>query len=178
MPGQAWGPPSNTWRTWQGSRSSFGGYNGTAYCGAAVWYHRRREAGRPAGHRHRARHPGGCFGDGGERALVRVRRAGAHLPRSRRRAGQRDSLPRRRSAPGDCPAGAAVELRRRRGIVSAGVRGAAHPPRAPVRLHAGGAHLAGGAAAASDHRGVRGDAAAAARCASCWPTIPAPARRS
>ena len=57
-------------------------------------------------------------------------------------------------------------------------RGAAHPPRAPVRLHAGGAHLAGGAAAASDHRGVRGAAAAAAVALPVGRRSRRPARRS
>ena len=52
--------------------------------------------------------------------------------------------------------------------------GAAYPPRASVRPHAGGAHLAGGAAT-SDYRGVRSDAPPAATAV--WAARSAPRHR-
>ena len=73
-----------------------------------------------------------------------------------------DPLPARRGAPRSRRAGAPLELRRRRLLVSSCIRGSPHSPRPPVRSRPRGAHLPGGAAAAPDHRGVRGHAAAAA----------------
>ena len=92
----------------------------------------------------------------------------ARLTRERRRRGffrhcrQRIALPPRRAPARGRHPGAAVELRRRRRAVPAGVRGAAHPPRAPVRPAAGGPHVGGRPAAAPDHRRLQGDAPAPA----------------
>ena len=63
-------------------------------------------------------------------------------------------------------------------LVPTGVGSPAHPARASVRPAAGGPHVGGRPAAASDHRRLRGDAAAASRCASSSPTTRGPARPS
>ncbi len=81
----------------------------------------------------------------------------------------RAPLPPRRAAPRGRRAGPPLELRRRRRALPARLRGAPHPPRASVRSGARGPHLARRAAAAPDHRGLRGDAAA--------PAAALPARR-
>ncbi len=84
-------------------------------------------------------------------------------------AGQRAALPARRAALRGRRAGPALELRRRRRTLPPRLRGASHPPRAPLRSGARRPHLARRAAAAPDHGRLRGDAAA--------PAAALPARR-
>ncbi len=71
-----------------------------------------------------------------------------------------------------------LELRRRRRPLPPRLRGPPHPARLPLRPAPGRPHLPRRAAAAPDPGRLRRDAARASRCASCWPTTPAPARRS
>ena len=71
-------------------------------------------------------------------------------------------LPRRRAEPGDRRGRPAVELRRRRRDVPPRRRGEADRPRLPLRPVRRGHNIAGRAAAAPDHRRLRGDAAAPA----------------
>ncbi|MCK7473098.1 MAG: hypothetical protein MZV49_05505 [Rhodopseudomonas palustris] len=91
---------------------------------------------------------------------------------------QRAALPPRRAAPRGRRAGPAVELRRRRRAVPPGLRGAPHPPGAPVRPGAGGAHLASSSRCRTRSRPSTRRCCRASRCASCWPTTRAPARPS
>ena len=118
---------------------------------------------RPPTQRRRPRHPARPAGHGRQRAVVRLRGARADLQgRPPARSPTSCSTAHDEARARGRRAGPALELRRRRRAVPARLRGAAHPPRAPLRPGAGRPHLARRAAAAPDHGGLRGDAAAPA----------------